>query len=165
VVTVVDLKITLCDRDSGECAGIEKINNVSVKGLKRWITINTRINENAEIVVFDSETVEVAEYFERYIKKINRFKRFVGIKDPVLREFVYEELDIRPLHIVQELSANFTNLKYALIEDDKDLYDKMVKERKEIYQEARYDFGLTMSVLNQYLWNEDYKYNLEVEMF
>jgi hypothetical protein len=153
-----DCKILLANRGNGEVAGIQKINMSGIKGLKRWISVHKKF-EDTDIVVFDSSTVEVAEYFERYIKKISRFKKFVGIFSPRLRELCYEENDVRPLHIAQALSCNFTNYKTALRRNEKGWAKQLIAERLELYKEADQDFGLSMSVMNQYLW-EEYKHDL-----
>jgi hypothetical protein len=86
----------------------------------------------------------------------------VGVSSKKLEDFCYKMNDIRPLHIVQELKCVMGNIKYA--KRHKESIRNLCKKRLDLYFEAWMFFGLNMTQVNDFLWDEymheitDYKF-------
>ena len=80
--------------------------------------------------------------------------KIVGVFNNRLMDYCYGVDSIRPLHIAQSLSCTMHNLNYAHKNNDHDYKVSCQNELKELYKEAKKDFGLSISQMNWFTWYE-----------
>lgn len=80
--------------------------------------------------------------------------KIVGVFNNRLMNYCYGVDNIRPLHIAQRLASTMHNLNYAHENNDYEFKVSCQNELKELYKEARKDFGLSISQINWFAWYE-----------
>lgn len=80
--------------------------------------------------------------------------KIVGVFNNRLMNYCYKVDNIRPLHIAQSLSCAIHNLNYAHTNNDHEFMVSCQDKIKELYKEARKDFGLSISQINWFAWYE-----------
>jgi hypothetical protein len=67
------ISIMLCDKVSGECASVDKVDTSSVQALKGWVSRLIQWCPEAEFEVLEGSK-QVKRYFRQYFRKIRKFK-------------------------------------------------------------------------------------------
>lgn len=80
--------------------------------------------------------------------------KIVGVFNNRLMNYCYGVDNIRPLHIAQSLACTMHNLNYAYENNDHEFMVSCQNKMKELYKEARKEFGLSISQINWFAWYE-----------
>lgn len=150
---VVGCKIT------GECASIQSFTGYSIKALKNWMSSHKKHWEDeSDLYVIEGSTW-IKMYFQDHINRINRDPypsgfNVVGVASQRIIDLCMFYKKIRPLHICQEIAFNIANTESAIKQGDQEWAEELQSERVKFYKEAKQDYNLNMTKVNDLTWEE-----------